>query len=130
MQVPRLTLPAPGTSVSLSRGWDNDIVDDLFLPGRITEGDFGGWLRDAMAERRITQRALAMRTGIDHSTISRLLARDRTPSLSTAIAIVKVLGPRPRRADPASFGPSTTPSEHPSAQPAQAGSESSQGRAS
>jgi hypothetical protein len=35
-----------------------------------------------------------MRTGIDHSTISRLLASGRTPALSTAIAIVKVLGPR------------------------------------
>jgi transcriptional regulator with XRE-family HTH domain len=69
-------------------------VDDLLLPSRITDGDFGGWLRDAMAERRITQRALAMRTGIDHSTISRLLASGRTPALSTAIAIVKVLGPR------------------------------------
>lgn len=69
-------------------------MDDLFLPSRITDGDFGGWLHDAMAERRITQRALAMRTGIDHSTISRLLARGRMPSLSTAIAIVKVLGPR------------------------------------
>ena len=50
-----------------------------------------------MAERRITQRALAMRTGIDHSSISRLLARDRIPSLSTAIAIVKVLSPGPWR---------------------------------
>ena len=51
-------------------------------------------MRDAMAERRITQRALAMRTGIDHSTISRLLAHRHMPSLSTAIAIVKILGPR------------------------------------
>ena len=69
-------------------------MDDLFLPSRITDGDFGGWMRDAMAERRISQRALAMRTGIDHSTISKLLARGRVPSLSTAIAILKVLGPR------------------------------------
>ncbi|MEO6295004.1 MAG: helix-turn-helix transcriptional regulator [Candidatus Limnocylindria bacterium] len=69
-------------------------MDDLFLPNRITDGDFSGWLHDAMAERRITQRALAMRTGINHSTISRLIAGDRIPSLSTAIAIVKVLGPR------------------------------------
>lgn len=72
-------------------------VDDLFLPGRITDGDFGGWLREAMAERRISQRALAMRSGINHSTISRLLARGRMPSLSTAIAIVRVLQPRSGR---------------------------------
>jgi len=69
-------------------------VDDLLLPSRIIDGDFGGWLREAMTERRISQRALAMRTGIAHSTISRLLAHGRMPSLSTAIAIVKVLGPR------------------------------------
>ena len=70
-------------------------MDDLFLPSRITDGDFGGWMRDAMAERRISQRALAMRTGINHSTISRLLAHSHVPSLSTAIAIIKILGPRP-----------------------------------
>ena len=69
-------------------------MDNRILPSRITDGDFGGWMRDAMAERRISQRALAMRTGIDHSTISRLLVRGRVPSLSTAIAIVKILGPR------------------------------------
>ena len=76
-------------------------MDDLFLPSRITDGDFGGWMRDAMTERRITQRALAMRTGINHSTISRLLADGHMPSLSTAIAIINVLGPRsgPRESD-------------------------------
>ncbi len=68
-------------------------MDDLTLPSRIADGDFGGWLRDAMAERRMSQRALAMRTGIDHSTISRLIDRGRVPSLSTAIAIIRVLRP-------------------------------------
>lgn len=82
-------------------------MDELLLPSRVINGDFSGWLRDAMAERRITQRALAMRTGIDHSSISRLVACDRTPSLSTAIAIVKVLSPGPWRAGPAILGPAT-----------------------
>jgi transcriptional regulator with XRE-family HTH domain len=68
-------------------------VDDLFLPSRITDGDFGGWLRDAMAERRISQRTLAMRTGLDHSTISRLLKHGTSPSFGTAIAIIKILRP-------------------------------------
>ena len=98
------------------------IVDDMFLPGRITEGDFGGWLRDAMADRRITQRALAMRTGINHSTISRLLASGHMPSLSTAIAIVKVLGSGPKRLG----SPYTSLASHSgllSAEPARAGTE-------
>lgn len=80
------------------------LVDDLFLPRRISDGDFNGWLRDAMAERGLSQRALAMRTGISHSTISRLITGDRIPSLSTAIAIVKVLGPRPWTFRPAISG--------------------------
>ena len=84
-------------------------------------------MRDAMAERRISQRALAMRSGIDHSTISRLLARGRVPSLSTAIAIVRILGPRSRGADPATNRTSTSPSGNLSAQPALVGSKGSQG---
>ena len=70
---------------------EEEPVTDLVLPSRISEGDFGGWLRDAMADRRMSQRVLAMRSGVDHSTISRLLGPvPRMPSLSTAIAIVKV----------------------------------------
>ena len=89
-QLPWLALPAP----AIDNGGDHRLVDDLILPRRITDGDFGGWLRDAMAERRVSQRTLAMRTGIDHSTISRLLAGGRSPSLTTAVAIIKVLRPR------------------------------------
>ena len=63
------------------------------MPNRVLAGDFNGWLRDAMAERRITQRMLAMRTGLNHSTISRLLLDGRSPSLPTALAILNVLGP-------------------------------------
>jgi transcriptional regulator with XRE-family HTH domain len=32
-----------------------------------------------------------MRSGVNHSTISRLIQGDRTPSLTTAIAILRVL---------------------------------------
>ena len=90
-------------------------MDELLLPSRIINGDFSGWLRDEMAQRRITQRALAMRTGIDHSSISRLLARDRIPSLSTAIAIVKVFSPGPWRFGPVNGSP--VPRADPDGQP-------------
>lgn len=66
-------------------------MNDLVLPAQVTEGDFGGWVREAMARRGISQRVLAMRTGISHSTISRLVAGNRTPSLPTALAIIRVL---------------------------------------
>jgi DNA-binding XRE family transcriptional regulator len=99
----RASAPTARTSIDIWRG-DDVIGDDLFLPGRISAGDFNGWLRDAMAERRLSQRALAMRTGISHSTISRLITGDRIPSLSTAIAIVRVLGPRPWSVQPTPIG--------------------------
>ena len=71
----------------------------LVIPPRVADGDFGGWLRDMMAARRISQRVLAMRSGISHSTISRLLRGDRSPSLTTAIAILQVLAPPVRSTD-------------------------------
>ena len=67
-------------------------MDYVVLPKRIADGDFSGWLREAMAERRVTQRALAMRTGVNHSTISRIVSGKRVPSLRTAIAIFAVVG--------------------------------------
>ena len=81
-------------------------MGELQIPGRVADGDFRGWLRDAITERRISQRVLAMRSGVDHSTISRIM-RGRSPSLATALAILRVLGPaqtvqsplQPRRSD-------------------------------
>jgi transcriptional regulator with XRE-family HTH domain len=52
---------------------------------------FNLWLGRQLRERRITQRQLAARSGVDHSTISRLLRQDRQPSLTTATKLVKAL---------------------------------------
>ena len=59
------------------------------------DGDFAGWLCDAMAARGMSQRMLAALSGIDHSTVSRLLSGDRQPALATALALIRVLE-RPR----------------------------------
>jgi transcriptional regulator with XRE-family HTH domain len=67
------------------------------IPARILAGDFAGWLREAMAARRLSTRGLAARSGIDHSTICRLTRGDREPSLATAVALLKVLGTEPPR---------------------------------
>jgi transcriptional regulator with XRE-family HTH domain len=72
-------------------------VDTIPIPARVLAGDFGGWLRDAMAARRLSTRALAARCGIDHSTIYRLAHGEREPSLATAVALLKVLGTEPVR---------------------------------
>jgi transcriptional regulator with XRE-family HTH domain len=62
----------------LSGGWAGPIV-------------FNVWLRRQMRERRMSQRQLAGLSGVDHSTISRLLAGGRSPSLDTAAKLVHAL---------------------------------------
>jgi transcriptional regulator with XRE-family HTH domain len=71
--------------------------EGVWIPTRILDGDFSGWLRDAMKARRLSTRALAMRTGLDHTTIYRLAFGGREPSLTTAVALLRVLGTDFRR---------------------------------
>jgi transcriptional regulator with XRE-family HTH domain len=52
---------------------------------------FNVWLRRQLRERRISQRQLAHMSGVDHSTISRLIGGGRTPSLETATKIAVAL---------------------------------------
>jgi DNA-binding XRE family transcriptional regulator len=76
-------------------GYLGATLDPISIPPRILAGDFSGWLRDAMAARDLSTRGLAMRSGIDHSTIYRLGKGDREPSLATAVALLKVLAAEP-----------------------------------
>jgi transcriptional regulator with XRE-family HTH domain len=52
---------------------------------------FNVWLRRQLRARRMSQRQLAYLSGVDHSTISRLVAGDRTPSLDTAAKLARAL---------------------------------------
>jgi len=45
---------------------------------------FNEWLRGQLKAKKMSQRQLAQASGVDHSTISRLIRGDRTPSLGTA----------------------------------------------
>jgi DNA-binding XRE family transcriptional regulator len=78
-----------------------DLIDDshqpLVVPLAWLEGRFADWLRERMTERGVTQRMVALRSGINHSTISRLLDENRQPTLATAIALLHVLGDEPVR---------------------------------
>lgn len=69
------------------RGNNND---HLVIPPRILAGDFAGWLRDAMAQRGMSYRMVALQAGIDHTSVYRLTTGDRLPSLATAVAIIRV----------------------------------------
>jgi transcriptional regulator with XRE-family HTH domain len=70
-------------------------LNTIPIPPRVLAGDFAGWLREAMAARRLTTRGLAARCGIDPSTICRLARGEREPSLATAVALLKVLATEP-----------------------------------
>jgi transcriptional regulator with XRE-family HTH domain len=52
---------------------------------------FNLWLGRQMRMRRMSQRRLAALSGVDHSTISRLLLHDRRPSLATATKLARAL---------------------------------------
>jgi transcriptional regulator with XRE-family HTH domain len=52
---------------------------------------FNAWLRRQLKEKKMSQRQLALQSGVDHSTISRLIKGDRMPSLGTATALARGL---------------------------------------
>ena len=69
---------------------------------------FNEWLRAQLKAKKMSQRQLAQQSGVDHSTISRLIRGDRMPSLGTATKLARGLRelredadtaavPRPRR---------------------------------
>jgi transcriptional regulator with XRE-family HTH domain len=64
-------------------------------PGSATnssDGTFGEWLSAQLRSRKLTQRQLAQKSGVNHSTISRLVRGGRTPSLRTANLLAHALG--------------------------------------
>lgn len=52
---------------------------------------FNHWLQSQLKAQRMTQRQLAHHSGVDHSTISRLVRGQRVPSLSTASKLASAL---------------------------------------
>ncbi|TAL11032.1 MAG: XRE family transcriptional regulator [Chloroflexota bacterium] len=52
---------------------------------------FNEWLRVQLKAKKMSQRQLAQQSGVDHSTISRLIRGDRMPSLGTATALARGL---------------------------------------
>ena len=52
---------------------------------------FNEWLRSQLKAKKMSQRQLALLSGVDHSTISRLIRGDRMPSLGTATKLARGL---------------------------------------
>jgi DNA-binding XRE family transcriptional regulator len=61
------------------------------LPPRV-DLSFAIWLSRQLRRQRISQRELARRGGLDHSTISRIMVGARAPSWSTVQRIAQVVG--------------------------------------
>ncbi len=67
-----------------------DVDADVGSTGS-SAGTFNKWLQSQLQARRLTQRQLAHKSGVDHSTISRLIREDRMPSLRTATLLARGL---------------------------------------
>ena len=63
--------------------------------------EFGLWLAKQLRIKRMTQRQLAERSGVDHSTISRLMRGSRVPSLGTVESLERGLRERYNSSGPA-----------------------------
>src|SRR6185369_14532156 len=80
------------------RGWMNERViwpesGEIDDPGmtRTNGRAFNEWLRAQLKAKKMSQRQLAQQSGVDHSTISRLVRGDRMPSLGTATKLARGL---------------------------------------
>src|SRR3989304_4047412 len=64
---------------------------------------FNEWLRAQLKAKKMSQRQLAQQSGVDHSTISRLIRGDRMPSLGTATKLARGLREIREAADTAQY---------------------------
>src|SRR5450830_386179 len=74
---------------------DNVAIEPYREPARHMTGQngraFNEWLRAQLKTKKMSQRQLAQQSGVDHSTISRLIRGDRMPSLGTATKLARGL---------------------------------------
>ena len=80
-------------STNMTKRLTNETTDHT-APGSSGQGPatFNEWLATRIKASRLTQRQLATKTGVHHSTISRLLRSRRRPSLDTAQSLARALG--------------------------------------
>ena len=77
---------------------------------------FNEWLKIQLKAKKMSQRQLAQQSGVDHSTISRLVRGDRTPSLGTATKLARGLRElRDETETPHYFGLVGSTASHPTA---------------
>lgn len=77
---------------------------------RSTEG-FHEWLQGELKARNMSQRQLAQKSGVDHSSISRVIRGERMPSLRTAMRLAR--GVDHNDEDPSDFRHGTSNDSNP-----------------
>ena len=82
----------PGECPPADAPYIHGVIPTMVLEAAVHGPQFREWLAQQMHARGISQRALAFRSGVDHSTISRLVSQNRTPSLETAGRLAAALG--------------------------------------
>jgi transcriptional regulator with XRE-family HTH domain len=95
----------PPIAAPLSRPTRHALARSMYERGILTPGTgrdspsmvkssgraFNEWLRTQLKAKKMSQRQLAQQSGVDHSTISRLVRGDRMPSLGTATKLARGL---------------------------------------
>ena len=76
---------------------------------------FSEWLRAQLKAKKMSQRQLAQQSGVNHSTISRLLSGERTPSLGTARKLARGLRELRDDSDSPQYFGLTSSTSHPTA---------------
>jgi len=71
--------------------WTESGAADYSAMTRSNGRAFNEWLRAQLKAKKMSQRQLAQQSGVDHSTISRLVRGDRMPSLGTATKLARGL---------------------------------------
>jgi transcriptional regulator with XRE-family HTH domain len=78
--------------VMYERGiWSSVVGRDSSSMAKTSGRAFNEWLRTQLKAKKMSQRQLAQQSGVDHSTISRLVRGDRMPSLGTATKLARGL---------------------------------------
>ena len=92
--VPDIGLSGAGVALSAPKATAVSVAVEFGRAGSGWAGTlvFNVWLKRQLRERRISQRKLGAMSGVDHSTISRLLANGgRAPTLETATKLTHAL---------------------------------------
>jgi len=78
-------------SAERQKKWDAEISEEDHRWGRMV-ADISICLGDIMAEKGITQRALAEKMDVNESSVSRLLGKDHNPTLRTLAKLETAIG--------------------------------------